>query len=66
MTEEHDEDGGWTESTEGDLDPDLTEEAGYLAWEPEDGPNWFPFIARLLILFVVVALVGAAILPALI
>ncbi len=26
---------GWNESTEGDLDPDLTEEAGYL-WYPRE------------------------------
>ena len=24
---------GWTESTEGDLDPDLAEEAPYSAWD---------------------------------
>ena len=27
-------DDGWRTSTEGDLDPDLTEEAGYSGWEP--------------------------------
>ena len=27
-------DDGWVESTEGDLDPDLTDEAGYGDWEP--------------------------------
>lgn len=26
--------GDWRESTEGDLDPDLTEEAGYSGWDP--------------------------------
>lgn len=28
------EDDGWEYSTEGDRDPDLTEEAGYSGWEP--------------------------------
>ncbi|MCH8199965.1 MAG: hypothetical protein IIA54_07870 [Chloroflexi bacterium] len=27
-------DDGWRTSTEGDLDPDLTEEAGYAGWDP--------------------------------
>ncbi len=27
-------DDGWEYSTEGDHDPDLTEEAGYSGWEP--------------------------------
>jgi len=31
---EDERDDGWAYSTEGDLDPDLTEEAGYSAWEP--------------------------------
>lgn len=30
------EESGWTESTEGDLDFDLTEEAGYRAWDAPD------------------------------
>lgn len=34
MTNERDSD--WTESSEGDLDPDLTEEAGYAGWDPPD------------------------------
>lgn len=33
-------DNGWRESTEGDLDPDLTEEAGYLGWEPPRRRGW--------------------------
>lgn len=60
-------DDGWAESTEGDLDPDLTEEAGYLAWEPgERRNNWFPLVARIVIAIVILALIGTAILPALI
>lgn len=59
-------DDGWVESTEGDLDPDLTEEAGY-RWEPpERRSNWFPFVSRLVILLVVIALIGSVVLPALI
>ena len=64
MSDEHDNADDWLESTEGDLDPDLTEEAGYLAWAPHEGNNWFPFVARLLIGLVVVALIGTVILPA--
>lgn len=30
----------WRESTEGDLDPDLTEEAGYAGWEPPSRRGW--------------------------
>ena len=29
-------DDGWRTSTEGDLDPDLTEEAGYAYWDPPE------------------------------
>ena len=55
------------ESTEGDLDPELTEEAGYLEWDPpERENNWFPFISKVVILLVVIALIGSAVLPALI
>lgn len=60
-------DEGWMESTEGDLDPELTEEAGYLAWDPpERESNWFPFISKVVILLVVIALIGSVVLPALI
>ncbi|RLT27783.1 MAG: hypothetical protein DWI48_02420 [Chloroflexi bacterium] len=30
----NDEDNDWRYSSEGDLDPDLTEEAGYSGWDP--------------------------------
>ena len=33
-------DDGWRTSTEGDLDPDLTEEAGYAYWDPPDRGQW--------------------------
>ena len=30
----------WRESTEGDLDHDLTEEAGYAGWDPPERRGW--------------------------
>ena len=33
-------DDGWRTSTEGDRDPDLTEEAGYAGWEPPRRTAW--------------------------
>lgn len=33
-------DGGWGYSTEGDLDPDLSEETGYSAWDPGPRRLW--------------------------
>ena len=57
---------GWVESTEGDLDPELTEEAGYLAWDPpEHRSNWLPFLWKAAALLLVIALVGTVVLPAL-
>ena len=38
-------DDGWEYSTEGDLDPDLTEEAGYAYWDPPRRP-WWPTLMR--------------------
>lgn len=32
--------GGWEHSTEGDLDPDLSEEAAYSSWDPEPRRLW--------------------------
>jgi len=61
-------DDGWEESTEGDLDPDLTEEAGYLAWDEEEAESrrsWLPFLSRIVLIVVLLALVGSAVLPAL-
>ncbi len=66
MVHDDDADDGWIESTEGDLDPDLTEEAGYLAWDaPEPRNNWFPFVTKVVILIVVLAMLGSVVLPAL-
>ena len=36
----------WEHSTEGDLDPDLTEEAGYAFWEPPRRA-WLPLFLKL-------------------
>lgn len=56
---------GWIESTEGDLDPELTEEAGYLAWDPpERRNNWLPILWKLAALSLIVALIGTVVLPA--
>lgn len=48
----------WRESTEGDLDPDLTEEAGYGGWDPPSR-RWGPIIFRILGLLVLISMVGA-------
>jgi len=54
----------WIESTEGDLDPDLTEEAGYAYWDPPRR-RWAPLVMRgalvLMLLVLVVASVRVAI-----
>lgn len=66
MVHDDDHDDGWIESTEGDLDPELTEEAGYLAWDPpERRNNWWPFLWKVAALSLVVALIGSVVLPAL-
>jgi len=49
---------GWLESTEGDLDPDLTEEAGYADWQPRER-----VIPRLVWQIVAAVLVVALIAP---
>ena len=41
---EDERDDGWAYSTEGDLDPDLTEEVGY-RWEPPQRA-WLPVVMR--------------------
>lgn len=55
---------GWVESTEGDLDPDLTEEAGYLDWEPSPRLSRMALATRVVGLVVLVALVLTLVLPA--
>jgi hypothetical protein len=51
----------WVTSTEGDLDPDLTEEAGYSGWDPPQRRTW-ALAQRLLLLAVLLSLVGGALL----
>ncbi|MEZ4552948.1 MAG: hypothetical protein AB7L91_06890 [Dehalococcoidia bacterium] len=51
----------WVESTEGDLDPDLTEEAGYAGWDPPDRSGWV-LAQRLVMALVLVSIVGGALL----
>ncbi len=53
----------WHESTEGDLDPDLTEEAGYGAWEP---PNraWWQVVGQVLAILAIVSILGTVVLVA--
>ena len=49
----------WTESTEGDLDWDLTEEAGYGAWEPPAHRRLGPFVRRVALWMMLIAIVGS-------
>ncbi len=57
-------DGDWIESREGDLDPDLTEEAGYAYWEPPRHRAWGAMLLRVAMAIVLVALVGSVVLAA--
>jgi hypothetical protein len=61
MTQEPSDD-GWAVSTEGDLDPDLTEEAGYSSWEPAQ-PDHRTLLLRVLILVTLCAVLAGVILP---
>ena len=54
----------WLESTEGDLDPDLTEEAGYAYWDPPRHRTWMPTLLRLGLAVVLVLLVGSVVFAA--
>lgn len=54
-------DDGWATSTEGDFDPDLTEEAGYSAWEPAPRSAW-DIALRLTAGALLLAIVGGALL----
>lgn len=51
-------DDGWAESTEGDLDPDLTEEAEYEEWLPSESPSRMPLILRVGAALLLVAFLG--------
>ena len=50
-----------SESTEGDLDPDLTEEAGYGPWEPPRRA-WWPAVSQLLTILAIVSILGTVVL----
>ena len=52
------------ESSEGDLDPDLTEEAGYACWDPPAHRAWGVVLLRILMAIVLVALLGSVVLAA--
>ena len=52
---------GWEESSEGDLDPDLAEEASY-AWDPPRR-SWLPLALRLGIALALAAILASVILP---
>lgn len=52
-------DDDWAYSSEGDLDPDLTEEAGYAYWEPPPHRAWIPTLLRLGMAVVLVLLLGS-------
>lgn len=57
-------DDDWLESTEGDLDPDLTEEAGYGYWEPPRHRAWMPAVLRIGMAVVLVLLLGSVLVAA--
>ena len=54
----------WIESSEGDLDPDLTEEAGYAYWDPPRHRAWGGVVLRIVMAIVLVALLGSVVLAA--
>jgi hypothetical protein len=49
------EDDGWDYSTEGDLDPDLAEEAGYAGWDAPRRLGW-PLLYKVTMAALLVAL----------
>ena len=55
---------GWRDSTEGDLDPDPTDEAGYADWDPPDR-GWLPSLLRVVMALVLAAFVGGLLLQVL-
>ncbi len=55
MSRDHERDDGWVESTEGNLDPDLTEEAGYSNWEPARRPSRTMTLLRAVAFLLIVA-----------
>ena len=53
---------GWEYSTEGDLDPDLTEEAGYASWDPP-GRRWGGLALKAILVIVLIAMLAGMLLP---
>ena len=53
----------WHESTEGDLDPDLTEEADYSGWEPPRRA-WWPVAFQVLGLVAIASVLGTVVIAA--
>jgi hypothetical protein len=49
----------WAESTEGSLDPDLTEEAGYAYWDPPERTFWRRAFRTLLVVTLLMLVGGA-------
>jgi hypothetical protein len=59
-----DPDDGWRVSTEGDLDPDLTEEAGYAGWEPPRR-RWGPLLLKVALALLLLAMILGVLAPVL-
>lgn len=53
-------DDGWVESSEGELDWDLTEEAGYAGWEPPPHRRLAPAIRQIALWLMLIAILGSA------
>lgn len=52
-------DDGWVESTEGELDWDLTEEAGYAGWEPPAHRRLAPAVRQVALWLMLIAILGS-------
>jgi len=52
-------DEGWVESTEGELDWDLTEEAGYAGWDPPPQRRLAPAIRQVALWLMLIAILGS-------
>lgn len=55
----NDEDNDWRYSSEGDLDPDLTEEAGYSGWDPPRRRSG-AIVFRIVLAVTLICIVGGA------
>jgi hypothetical protein len=53
------EDDGWVESTEGELDWDLTEEAGYAGWDPPPHRKLGPAVRQVALWLMLIAILGS-------